>query len=75
MVTKVKTVGLALGGGSARGFAHIGVIRVLKEAGIPINLITGTSMGSIVGACYCSGLELSLLEKLAVHAHRKLWLD
>lgn len=32
-------------------------------------------MGSIVGACYCSGLELSLLEKLAVHAHRKLWLD
>lgn len=70
-----KKVGLALGGGAARGFAHLGVIKVLEAAKIPIDLIAGTSMGSVVGACYCAGLELSLLERLAIHAHRSLWLD
>ncbi|NLZ94068.1 MAG: patatin-like phospholipase family protein [Firmicutes bacterium] len=75
MTKKRKKVGLALGGGSARGFAHIGVIKVLEAAKIPIDLLAGTSMGSVVGACYCAGLELSLLERLAIHAHRSLWLD
>ena len=45
-------VGLALGGGAARGVAHIGVIRALEEAKIPIDIITGTSAGALVGACY-----------------------
>lgn len=45
-------VGLALGGGGARGLSHIGVLRVLVEEGIPIDIITGTSMGAIVGAMY-----------------------
>ncbi|NLZ38136.1 MAG: patatin-like phospholipase family protein [Firmicutes bacterium] len=70
-----KKIGLALGGGSARGFAHIGVIKVLEEAKIPIDLVAGTSMGSVVGACYCAGLEISFLERFAVHADRNLWLD
>ena len=49
------SLGLALGGGFARGMVHIGVLKVLEEAGIPIAAIAGTSSGSIVGAGYCSG--------------------
>ena len=45
-----KKVGLVLSGGGAKGVAHIGVLKVLEEAGIPIDYIAGTSMGSIVGA-------------------------
>ncbi|MCK4295635.1 MAG: patatin-like phospholipase family protein, partial [Candidatus Marinimicrobia bacterium] len=45
-------IGLALGGGGARGLAHLGVLKVLEEDGIPIDSITGTSMGAIVGAMY-----------------------
>jgi len=50
-----KKVGLALGGGAARGLAHIGVLSVLEKAGIPIDMIAGTSMGAIVGALYAAG--------------------
>jgi NTE family protein len=48
-------IGLALGGGAARGFAHVGVIQVLEEAGIRPSLVTGTSAGSLVAAFYASG--------------------
>ena len=47
---KRPTVGLALGGGSARGFAHIGVIRALQENKIPVDVVSGCSMGAIIGA-------------------------
>lgn len=50
-----KKVGLVLSGGGARGVAHVGVIKVLEEAGIPIDYIAGTSMGSLVGALYAIG--------------------
>jgi predicted acylesterase/phospholipase RssA/CRP-like cAMP-binding protein len=49
-------VGLVLGGGGARGFAHIGVIRALEEAGIPIDRLGGTSMGAVIAAQYAGGL-------------------
>jgi NTE family protein len=52
-------IGLALGGGFARGFAHLGVLRVLEENQIPISHIAGTSVGSILGAAYASGAPLS----------------
>ena len=52
---KPPRVGLALGGGAARGFAHIGVIQVLEEAGIKPDLVVGTSAGSLVAALYASG--------------------
>jgi NTE family protein len=55
---------LALGGGGARGFAHIGVLQVLKEAGIPLWGITGTSMGALIGATYAVGADLYYLERL-----------
>ena len=51
-------VGLALGGGGARGLAHLGVIGALLEADIPIHAIAGTSVGAVVGAAYCAGLPI-----------------
>ena len=56
-------VGLVLSGGGARGAAHIGVLKVLEELRVPIDLIVGTSMGSIVGAAYSTGLSVSEMEK------------
>jgi len=56
---------LVLGGGGARGFAHIGVFRVLEEEKIPVDLVVGTSMGSIVGAFYCAGVSLDKIEDFA----------
>ncbi|KAH6576141.1 hypothetical protein BASA83_001773 [Batrachochytrium salamandrivorans] len=47
-----KSIGLVLGGGGARGFAHIGIIRALEEAGVPVDMVGGTSMGSFVAGCY-----------------------
>ena len=52
---KLPRIGLALGGGAARGFAHIGVIQVLEEAGIRADLVVGTSAGSLVAALYAAG--------------------
>lgn len=57
-------VGLVLGGGGAKGAAHIGVLKVLEEQRIPIDYIAGTSMGAIVGALYASGLSAGELEKV-----------
>jgi NTE family protein len=61
----VPSIGVALGGGFARGIAHIGVLRVLEEENIPIRVITGTSVGALIGACYCSGLSLAEMEEVA----------
>ena len=58
-------VGLALSGGSARGFAHVGVLQVLEEAGIPVDAIAGTSMGSVVGGLYSAGLSIDELRDVA----------
>jgi len=58
-----QKVGLALGSGSARGLAHIGVIRALEEAGIKVDYVAGTSIGSLIGAVYASG-KLDALEKV-----------
>lgn len=59
-------IGLALGGGAARGFAHIGVIKALEARNIQIDLVCGTSAGSVVGALYASGLNGFALNKLAL---------
>ncbi len=62
---KPPRIGLALGGGAARGFAHIGVIQVLEEAGIRPNLVVGTSAGSVVAALYASGKNGAQLQQVA----------
>jgi NTE family protein len=60
-----KKLGYALGGGAARGLFHIGVLSVLEEYGITPDIIAGTSMGSIIGAMYASGLKTSDLKQIA----------
>ena len=62
---KVLHLGLALGGGAARGFAHVGVIQVLEEAGIQPELVVGTSAGSLVAALYASGKNSAQLKRIA----------
>ena len=64
-VRRPLKLGLALGGGAARGFAHVGVIQVLEEAGIRPHLVVGTSAGSMVAAFYASGHNGTQLQKLA----------
>lgn len=59
-------VGLALGGGAARGFAHIGVIQVLEEAGVRPDMVVGTSAGSLVAAIYASGRNGAQLQQIAL---------
>jgi NTE family protein len=59
------TIGVALGGGFARGIAHVGVLKVLEEERIPVSLIAGTSVGALIGAAYCSGLSIPELVELA----------
>ena len=58
-------IGLALGGGAARGFAHVGVIQVLEEAGIRPDMVVGTSAGSLVAALYASGRNGAQLQQVA----------
>ena len=58
-------IGVALGGGFARGIAHIGVLRVLEQEGIPVRVVTGTSVGALIGAIYCSGLSPAEMEEVA----------
>jgi NTE family protein len=58
-------LGLALGGGFARGIAHIGVLKVLEEERIPVRVVAGTSVGALIGASYCSGLSPAELEDVA----------
>ena len=62
---RVPAIGVALGGGFARGIAHIGVLRVLEQEGIPVRVVTGTSVGALIGACYCSGLSLAEMQDVA----------
>lgn len=59
-------IGLALGGGMARGCAHVGVLRELEKNEIPIDLIAGTSVGSLIGGAYASGLSPDQIEQLAL---------
>ena len=63
MFRKRKRIGLALGGGGARGLAHIGVLRVLDSEKIPIDLIVGTSIGALVGGAYAGGISPDELKK------------
>ena len=61
-----KVVGIARGGGSARGFAHIGVLQALDEAKVPIGIVAGTSAGSLVGAFYAAGFSPWKMQEVAL---------
>lgn len=60
-----SAVGLVLGGGGARGFAHLGVIRALQEAGVPVDRVGGTSMGAVIGALYARGFDWQTMVDLS----------
>jgi len=68
-------IGLALGSGSARGFAHIGVIQALEENQIPIDCVCGCSAGAIIGSVYCAGGDLGMFAKLCHSLPAKEFLD
>ncbi len=61
-----KKIGLALGSGAARGLAHIGVLKALKEKDVPVEVIAGSSMGALVGACYARWGEIGSLEEIVL---------
>jgi NTE family protein len=63
---RTPKIGLALGSGAARGLAHIGVLKALKEVDIPIDIVAGTSMGAMIGACFAKDGEISAVEEVAL---------
>lgn len=62
---KIPSIGLALGGGFARGIVHVGVLKVLEQENIPVRFVAGTSVGALIGAAYCSGTTPEELEQIA----------
>lgn len=68
-------IGVALGGGAFRGLAHIGVLQVLEQAGIVPDIVTGTSMGALVGGVYACGMSLSLMERFCYSISEKDLID
>lgn len=68
-------IGLALGSGAARGIAHIGVIQVLEEKRIPVHMVAGSSIGALVGALYCCGLDAKMMGKIVIHLNEKDYFD
>ncbi|WP_139492871.1 patatin-like phospholipase family protein [Brevibacillus dissolubilis] len=75
MTKRKPKIGLALGSGGARGFAHIGVLKVLDAHGIQVDMIAGSSMGSFIGCFYANKIPPDMMEKLALNLKRKHWLD
>jgi NTE family protein len=63
--SRIPAIGLALGGGFARGIAHVGVLKVLEQEGIPVRVVAGTSVGALIGAAYCSGVTVDELHEMA----------
>ncbi len=70
-----KRVGLALGAGSTKGFAHIGVLQVLQRNNIPIDMIAGCSMGAIIGSIYAVGSDMDMLERYVTAMSLRGYLD
>jgi NTE family protein len=67
--TKRLKIGLALGGGGAKGLAHIGVIKILEENNIPIDFIAGSSIGALIGGFYSATKDVDLVEKIALNTN------
>ena len=70
-----RKIGLALGSGGLRGLAHVGVLSVLEKEGVPVDLVAGSSIGSLIGALYCNGLCAADIYKLALAMERRHWFD
>ncbi|MBU9720463.1 MULTISPECIES: patatin-like phospholipase family protein [Bacillaceae] len=68
-------IGVALGSGGSKGFAHIGLLKVLEEEGIKVDFLSGSSMGALIGTLYGAGYKPKMLEKMAMQFRRKYFLD
>ncbi|OGO35166.1 MAG: hypothetical protein A2W35_13560 [Chloroflexi bacterium RBG_16_57_11] len=71
-VLNKPTLGLALGGGGARGLAHIGVLKVFERENIPVHFIAGTSMGGIIGSAYAAGVPLDSITEVALQIRKRM---
>src|SRR3989338_3939522 len=67
MRKKRHKIGLALSGGLARGLAHIGVLKTFENHNIPIDCVSGTSMGAVIGGLYCGGMSPEMIEELVLN--------
>ena len=65
-------VALVLGAGASRGFAHIGVLKILESNGVPVHMIVGTSAGSFVGSLYAYGFNAFQLQKMALSIEKRI---
>lgn len=74
-MTQTPKIGLALGAGAARGLAHLGVLKALKNHGIKPDFIAGSSMGALIGCLYACGLEPDFLVQFAAELRTKTWVD
>jgi NTE family protein len=70
-----QKVGVALGSGGAKGFAHIGVLKAFEEHGIPVHALSGSSMGSLIGAFYATGMKPDFMERFALTMRFRHWTD
>lgn len=70
-INKNVKVGLALGGGGARGIAHIGALKAFEELGVEVHMIAGTSVGAVVGACLAGGISTQRMEEFALNVKKK----
>lgn len=68
-------IGLALGSGASRGLAHIGVIKTLLENGIKPDFVSGCSIGAMIGALYCCGIDMDMLENICRKMKADIWMD
>lgn len=68
-------IGVALGSGGVRGFAHIGVLQALAEADIPVHAVSGSSMGALIAGVYATGAPLRIMEQIATHLPIARWID
>ena len=73
LTSSAQKIGLVLSGGGAKGLTHIGVIRALEENNIPIDYITGTSMGAIIGSLYAMGYSPNEMEELLRSKEFQYW--
>lgn len=72
---KRPTIGLALGSGAAKGFAHIGALKALEENNIQVDVVAGCSAGALIGGLYCCGLSPLDIEAIACKVENKDWID
>lgn len=70
-----RKIGLALGSGGAKGFAHVGVLKALEEYHVPVDFVSGSSMGSLVGAFYATGMRPDFMDRLARTLTWHHWVD